>query len=286
MPEFSTEAFRVKFPSEDPSIELAGIVDRPKDESDRSGKPVVIFSHCFTCNKDLKATVRISRALAKTGISVLRFDMRGLGGSKGDFSQSNFTTNLEDLTAAIRFAGSELGEVTGLIGHSFGGVASLVIAAKNATNKDESTALGQLGAVITLAAPSDTHHLAKLLLRMNPEIESVGHGDVTIGGITWTIRKQMLEDFRSHDVTALLPHIQCPVMLMHSPEDETLAYDHALRLMNLITGVREPRPSVSLVTLDQADHLLVKNPDDLPYVSHIMAGFLHRHSRQDPPSSK
>ena len=242
--EYVTEAFRVRFPGGDPPIELAGIVDRPKQESDRSGKPVVIFSHCFTCNKDFKATVRISRALARTGITVLRFDMRGLGGSKGDFSQSNFTSNLEDLDAAIRFAQAELGEVTGLIGHSFGGVASLVTAAKSAMSamsSKESAPLSQLGAVITLAAPSDTHHLAKLLARMNPEIESVGQGEVTIGGIRWMIQKQMLEDFRSHDATALLPHIQCPVMLMHSPEDETLAYDHALRLMNVITGVREPQ---------------------------------------------
>ncbi|KAA5547351.1 alpha/beta fold hydrolase [Roseiconus nitratireducens] len=261
-------------------MELTGIVDRPDpDDGGADGCPVAVFSHCFTCNKDLKATVRISRALAKLGVAVLRFDMMGLGGSGGNFSESNFTTNLADLAAAIRFADQELGPVTALLGHSFGGIASLVTAS-HATDADAAP-LQKLGFVATLAAPSDTRHLATLLARMSPQIESDGVGTVTIGGITWKIRRQMLEDFRKHDVTKSMAQVTCPVLLLHSPVDETVGYEHALRLMSLIQtppgDPAEPVRPVSLVTLADADHLLAKNSRDLQFVSRLLAIWCHRH---------
>jgi putative redox protein len=66
--------------------------------------------------------VRISRGLAEHRIAVLRYGMTGLGHSQGDFSRTNFST---DLAAAVKFASRELGAVTTLIGLGFGGAASL-----------------------------------------------------------------------------------------------------------------------------------------------------------------
>ncbi len=293
MDEYESTSYRVKFPSGAARVNLAGIVDRPKvwnrwkDAGRTRLRPVVVYSHCFTCNKDFKATVRISRVLASYGIAVLRYDMTGLGGSDGDFSKTNFTTNLRDLAAAIRFANEELGPVTALVGHSFGGIASLVTAAKS-FQSDPDGLLANLRFVATLAAPSDTHHLATLLSRMNPAIESEGHGKVTIGGIEWTIRRQMLEDFRRHNVTDLLPQVTCPVLLMHSPVDQTVGIDHALRMMSLIQTDRSADAStitpVSLMALPDADHLLAKHPQDLTFVSRILAAWCHRFLADDRTS--
>lgn len=289
MTAFETKATRVKFPSGDGRVELGGIIDQPVVAAAPDATqhwPVAVFSHCFTCNKDLKATVRISRALARSGVRVLRFDMTGLGSSGGEFSDSNFTTNLADLAAAIRFADEEMGPVNALIGHSFGGIASLVTASDNVDTP--ACPLSNLGFVATLASPSDTKHLATLLSRMSPEIESTGQGTVAIGGIEWTIRRQMIDDFRSHDVTKQLSGIQCPVLLMHSPVDETVGFDHALRLMSLIQnapitadgrGQRDATDSVhpvSLVSLTGADHLLVKNPADLAFVTNLLVAWCQR----------
>jgi putative redox protein len=258
----------VKFVGGDGSSNLAGIIDRPDDRHDA---PVVVFSHCFTCNKDLKSTVRIARALAEKGVAVLRFDMTGLGGSEGDFSRTHFTSNLKDLAAAIRFASEEIGPPTGLIGHSFGGAASLAIASGQANS-----ALPPIRAVASLAAPSDTTHLAELLASMNPAVEQEGVGDVSIGGFRWTIRQEMLADFRSHDLPKMISKINCPVMLLHSPIDQTVRFDHALRTMGLINGSSQPNASVSLVTLPKADHLLGANPADIDFVASTMAAFFHR----------
>ena len=291
MNEFETTSYRVKFPGGIENVRLAGIVDRPRAWDARNGasdpvlRPVAVFSHCFTCSKDLKATVRISRSLARLGIAVLRYDMTGLGGSEGNFAQTNFTTNLGDLSAAIRFATFELGPVTTLIGHSFGGIASLVAAAKSVAvdfaSRDDAPLLDQLRFVAALAAPSDTQHLATLLSRMNPEIETHGEGNVTIGGMSWTIHRQMLEDFRRHDVTSYLPKVRCPVLLLHSPADETVSIDHAIRLMSLIQTDRTDHYSamtpVSLVSLPDADHLLANEPGDLVFAARLLAAWCHRY---------
>ncbi|MCC9602221.1 alpha/beta hydrolase [Stieleria sp. JC731] len=289
---FETTSYRVKFSDGSGRYQLAGIIDRPKDwasgpDAREEANPVVVFSHCFTCSKDLKATVRICRALAKSGIGVLRFDMTGLGGSEGEFSESNFSTNLADLASAIRFATGELGRVTGLVGHSFGGIASLVTASRaSQASQHHFPELAGLAMVATLAAPSDSAHLASLLQRMNPAIIDDGVGEVTIGGIRWTITKQMLEDFRSHQVADLLTAIECPVLLMHSPVDETVAFDHALRLMSLLSQSPSPErygsanaaaKPVSLVSLLGADHLLATNPDDLVFVSDLVASWCWRY---------
>ncbi len=62
-----------------------------------------LFAHCFTCSKDLKAVQHISRTLNQEGIAVLRFDFTGLGESQGDFSDTNFSSNVADLIQAAQF---------------------------------------------------------------------------------------------------------------------------------------------------------------------------------------
>ena len=59
-----------------------------------------LFAHCFTCSKDTLAAARIAGALTAHGIAVLRFDFTGLGGSEGDFANTNFSSNVADLVAA------------------------------------------------------------------------------------------------------------------------------------------------------------------------------------------
>jgi len=263
------KSYRVRFAGGN-RFELAGIVDRPDNAP---SCPVAIFSHCFTCNKDLRAIVRLSRGLAERGIAVLRFDMTGLGDSAGDFSHTSFSTNLADLRAAIGFAHQELGPVTALLGHSFGGAASLAVAGMNQQAGDAPA----LQALVTLAAPSDTSHLARYLAIQDPAVESSGAGVVTIGDRDWTIRAAMLDDLRSHDLPAMISKIAVPTMLFHSPVDATLGFDHALRIMGLIQASPQRQTPVSLVALDGADHLLT-NLADIEFVAATTAAFLTRYA--------
>ncbi len=282
---FQRRSYRVHFAGGN-GFNLAGIVDRPThvgDEVDTSPPlpyPIAVFSHCFTCNKDLKAITRISRHLAECGIAVLRYDMTGLGGSEGDFSHTNFSTNLADLAAAIHFANESLGPVTALIGHSFGGAASLATVAGMPLPHGtplSSQLRDQIRALVSIAAPSETKHLADLLQRMNPDIQAQGTGEVEIGGLTWLIRREMLDDFRSHLLADFLNQVRCQVLAFHSPVDPTLPYDHALRIAGLIED-ENGLPACNLITLSGADHLLVKHPSDAEYVAQMSAAFLHRYA--------
>ena len=246
---------------------LAAIVDQSMPGPGDAAACVAVFTHCFTCNKDLKAITRISRRLAELGVTVVRFDMTGLGGSGGDFSRTNFSTNLADLHAVISWTMANMGAVDGLIGHSFGGAASLGIAAGLGPDSNE-----VVPAVVTIAAPSDTRHLPILLAKLNPAIETQGRGVVSIGGRDWTIPAAMLEDFRQHDLAGVLPRIRSNVLAMHSPTDTTVAFDHAVRILTMV-GDR-----ASMVRLPGADHLLTDPPADLELVAWTAAGFIRRAS--------
>jgi uncharacterized protein len=255
---------RVYFPGGS-GYELSGILDLPSDEP----QAVAVFTHCFTCSKDLKAIVRISRGLAELGYAVLRYDLTGLGGSAGDFSHTDFRSNRADLTAAVEFVTQRLAAPSFLIGHSFGGACSLSL----------TESFPGVRGTVSLASPSDTAHLAKLLARLNPAIEAHGEGVVNIGGFEYSIRPAMLEDFRTFDLPALLQRVTKPVLLFHSPVDETLGFEHALRLYGLLTQRAEeaPPPSpASLICIPDADHLLVRNPADLRFVTHMIAAWFER----------
>ena len=78
-------------------VSLSGRMDEPDDGEIRSA---VLFAHCFTCSKNLNSIGHISRDLTDRGMCVFRFDFTGLGESKGEFSESTLSTDIEDLIAA------------------------------------------------------------------------------------------------------------------------------------------------------------------------------------------
>ncbi|MGH8622695.1 MAG: alpha/beta fold hydrolase, partial [Burkholderiales bacterium] len=87
-----------------------------------------LFAHCFTCSKDTRAATYLAAALAERGIATLRFDFTGLGGSGGDFANTNFTSNVADLVAAADFLRARYRAPELLVGHSLGGAAMLAAA--------------------------------------------------------------------------------------------------------------------------------------------------------------
>src|SRR5690606_19853664 len=103
-----------------------------------------LFAHCFTCSKDIFAASRISHALAERGVATLRFDFTGLGSSEGEFANTNFSSNVQDLQAAAEFLRQRGTAPALLIGHSLGGAAVLKAAA----------AVPEAVAVVTIGAPA------------------------------------------------------------------------------------------------------------------------------------
>ncbi len=241
---------------------LSGVVESPIGEN----KGSLLFSHCFTCNKDLKAIVKISRALAERGWQVLRYDFTGLGSSQGTFAESNFTTNCEDLRCAADFLSSSFSAPDFLMGHSFGGAASLTLASE----------IESVRGVIGIAAPSNTVHLSDLLLRMNPQIHSEGIGEVTIGGYKHSIAMQMIDDFRSHDLQQRIEALDKPMLLLHSPSDETVSFQNAIQNLGLASKTPQRNIHRSLIALPGSNHLLTNQERDIPFVAAIVDDWCSR----------
>jgi putative redox protein len=227
------------------------------------GKPTAcaLFAHCFTCGKDLKAVVRISRALAERGIAVFRFDFTGLGESAGDFADTNFSSNLEDLVAAADLMRGEWGGAQILIGHSLGGSAVLAAARR----------IPEVKAVATIGAPSDTEHLRDTLVSIVPELETDGEAELRLGGPPVRVRRQLLIDLEEQSMMASISNLGLPLLIFHSPADEVVSVDHARRIYK---AARHPK---SFVSLDGADHLLLAREEDARFVADVLAAWAGRY---------
>ncbi|MGH8632738.1 MAG: bifunctional alpha/beta hydrolase/OsmC family protein [Burkholderiales bacterium] len=219
-----------------------------------------LFAHCFTCSKDTLAASRISAALTARGIAVLRFDFTGLGGSEGDFANTNFSSNLADLVAAASWLRQHYEAPKLLIGHSLGGAAVLAAAPE----------IPEATAVATIAAPFDPAHVKHLLAPALSEIEAAGEATVELAGRTFRIKKQFLDDIVGRNSREAIGDLRKALLIFHSPRDTTVSIDNAAQIY---TAAKHPK---SFISLDDADHLLTRK-EDASYVAAVLAAWASRY---------
>ena len=244
---------------------LAARLDRAKG----APRAYALFAHCFTCSKDLKAVSRISRALVDRGFAVLRFDFTGLGESEGDFAETNFSSNLDDLLRAAEFLRENHRAPELLIGHSLGGAAVLTIARE----------VPECRAVATLGAPSDTQHLRHTLLRSAPELAEADEAEVRLAGRPFRVRRQFLDDLAQDRVLRAVHKLGRALLILHSPVDDVVDVDHARRIYE---AALHPK---SFVSLDKADHLLLSNPADARYAAEVLSAWASRYIPSEEPAA-
>ncbi len=237
---------------------LAGLLETPPDNL--ATARYAIFAHCFTCGKDIAAASRISRALAARGIAVLRFDFTGLGNSDGDFANSNFSSNVQDLLAAAAKLKSDYAAPQLLIGHSLGGAAVL-----SAAQQIES-----IKAVATIGSPATASHVEHLFQAGTDLITKQGEASIEIGGRQFLIKKQMLDDIDRYNTTAGIKSLNAALMVFHSPVDNIVSIDQAAEIYQ---AAKHPK---SFISLDNADHLLSK-ASDANYVGATLAAWASRY---------
>lgn len=227
---------KVQFPS-GRGHQLAGILHLPPHGEPRA---YAIFAHCFSCTKDIKAANKIAGTLAGQGIATLRFDFAGLGASEGVFSDTNFSTNVEDLLSATQFLKDHYSHPQLLIGHSLGGTAVL----------EASKHLSDVRAVVTIGSPSTADHILHVLNGHLETLESEGEAMVSLGVKEHTFKQQFVEDVVRH--VSDYSHLGKALLVMHAPLDQIVSVDEASKIFG---QARHPK---SFVSLDHADHLLSK----------------------------
>ncbi|KJZ13899.1 osmotically inducible protein C [Marinomonas sp. S3726] len=234
---------------------LAGLLESP----DQAIRAYVLFAHCFTCGKDIAAASRISRYLVQHGFAVFRFDFTGLGNSDGDFANTNFSSNTQDLLAAASFLEEKYQAPELLIGHSLGGAAVLAMASE----------LPKVKAVVTIGAPHEAGHVIHNFDAHIETIESTGEAKVSLGMREFTIKKQFLDDL-NNQTTEHIKHLNKALLVLHSPVDLTVDISDAEKIYK---AAKHPK---SFVSLDTADHLLSK-PADSEYVAQTISGWASRY---------
>ena len=251
---------RKKLEFESNGVTLSGALETPE-----SGvRCYALFAHCFTCGKDVAAASRISRALTREGIAVLRFDFTGLGNSDGDFANTNFSSNLQDLLAASDFLRREYEAPSLLIGHSLGGAAVLAMAAD----------VPEVKAVVTIGSPYRAEHVVHNFAASLDDIRERGEAEVALAGRKFNIRKQFIDDLENHE-TNDVGTLRKALLVMHSPVDETVNISEAEKIY---IAAKHPK---SFVSLDDADHLLTRKADS-EYVATTIAGWASRYLPEAP----
>lgn len=237
--------------------ELIGYLELPVNQTAHS---FVLFAHCFTCNKNFFAVKNISNALSAKGFGVLRFDFTGLGESEGDFSETNFSGNVEDLISAANYLKENYKAPELIIGHSLGGAAAIFAA----------SGIPEITAIATIGAPSSLNHVTHLLEDELEEIKSLGMASVNIGGRPFKIKNQFLEDLENKNLKTIVAQLRIPMMILHSPEDNIVEIKNA---EELYLAARHPK---SFVSLSGADHLLSKK-EDSQYVGELIGSWAQRY---------
>jgi len=240
---------KVTFPG-GAGADVAALINEPDGEIKGWG----LFAHCFTCSKNLKVIDTIGRQLAAEGLGLLRFDFTGLGESEGEFADTTFTTNREDLIAAAEFLRKERGDPALLIGHSLGGAAVLSAAGD----------IEGVRCVATVAAPADPTHVRHLLT--GADFDDRGRAEVAIGGRPFTIGRDFVEDLERHDLGARIKSIRLPLMIFHAPRDNIVGIDNAERIYK---AAKHPK---SFVSLGDADHLVSQRRDAL-FLGHLLSAW-------------
>jgi uncharacterized OsmC-like protein/alpha-beta hydrolase superfamily lysophospholipase len=246
---------RFTFPGQD-GQQLAARLDLPEGPH----LATALFAHCFTCSKDIPAARRIAARLSSMGIAVLRFDFTGLGHSEGEFENTNFTTNVQDLMAASAELAQRGMCPSLLVGHSLGGAAVLK-AAPEMTN---------IKAVVTLGAPFDPEHVTKNFADALPQIIRDGVAEVSLGGRPFRISNDFLQDIAKGKLTPAIASLDAALLVLHAPRDATVSIDNA---SEIFLAAKHPK---SFVTLDGADHLLSR-AEDAEYAADVIATWAKRY---------
>ncbi|MFC0603065.1 bifunctional alpha/beta hydrolase/OsmC family protein [Winogradskyella pulchriflava] len=219
-----------------------------------------IFAHCFTCSSSLSAVRNVSRQLTQDGFAVVRFDFTGLGRSEGEFADSHFSANVEDLLDVHSYIAEHYDAPGLLVGHSLGGAAVLVAASK----------LDEVKAVATIGAPATVNHVMHLFSHQVNEVKDKRAIEVNIGGRPFVINQDFVKEFSKTDLPEIVKNLRKPLLIMHSPFDKIVGIENA---QQLYVNAHHPK---SFVTLDNADHLLSVEKDS-QYAGEIIGTWAKRY---------
>ena len=222
--------------------------------TNNSATKYAIICHCFTCTKETITTSRISRGLAQHGMAILRFDFTGLGKSQGDFSDSNFTSMINDILSVNEFMQKHYQPANILLGHSMGGTAAL----------SASTEIETCESVITIASPSQPSHVLHHFDKALAELETGQNSEIIVASTAYPVKPQFVTDVRNYDLQKNLSGFNKNLLRIRAGKDTLVADKDADEIIKYTTGQHE------LFDIDNADHLFSNRVDTEIMINKIL----------------
>lgn len=239
---------------------LSAIIELPE----KNIRDFIIISHCFTCSKLYKLYNNISNTLVENGYGVVRYDVMGLGESEGDFSDTSFSTNVEDLIAVNDYVSEKYKSPRFLFGHSIGSLVSIKAA----------NILEAIIGVVTVGSPPNFDNLFNFFSNYEDELKKEDNLVVNLFGRSINIGPKYLKDLQRENVEEIIANFNKSIIIFHSTSDKIVPYRNGLKLFNSIDSEK------SFITLKDVDHLASSKEDSI-YIGEILKNWLRNIKKEN-----
>jgi len=211
---------------------LLGTLSIPKQSNS-----VVIISHGLSSSKESKLYVELQKELNKVGIGTLRYNFYGHGtlyckeSSYSVTKDFTLSKSVDSLKAAIAFVRSRGEYNLGLVGSSFGGLVSLIVASQDSNIK----------VLVLKSSVTDPIEFWKQRLddkRIEKwKQESIIHYNKL--GENFELNYGFWEDLLTFNTYEMAENITCPVLIVHGDSDNVVPIKQSYNFAKIVhTEVR------------------------------------------------
>lgn len=207
-------------------INLCGILSNPTSKKER---PIIILCHGFSTSKNSHTYVRLQEILNNHGISTFRFDFFGHGESGGSFEEITISEAVDNILSAIKFL-KELGySEIGLVGGSFGGIASIMAASR-------------MNDLLILALKSPISNYEEMATKPEENLEEwkkKGYKYYISGdGKEFKLNYTFFEDSKNNNGYEAARKIKIPTLIVHGDKDESIPIEQSKKTASLIKNCK------------------------------------------------
>jgi pimeloyl-ACP methyl ester carboxylesterase len=235
---------------------LCGILSDPSGDMNRS---MIVLSHGLSTSKDGRTCVRLEAILNRLAFSTFRFDFFGHGESEGIFANITISEAVDDVQCAIRFVKDAGYKRIGLVGSSFGGMASILTA-------------GQSEGLFALALKSPVSDYLALLIARNhgQDIDAWRQAGYILVETPDEKKERLnysfLADAEKTRGYAFAANIKAPTLIVHGDRDEIVPLAQSLKIAELI-------PDCRLEVIRGADHVY-SDPEHFEIMLKLISDFI------------
>lgn len=239
---------------------ICGILSNPTSSRE---KPIIILCHGFSSSKDGRTYISLEKNLNENEISTFRFDFFGHGESEGKFEEITTSEAVDDVQNALKFVKESGYKKIGLVGSSFGGMASILAA----STTEELYILALKSPVSDYLGKTTSQEARKQI----EEWKEKGFTFITSpDGEKRKLNYTFIEDAKKINGYESAEKIKIQTFIVHGDKDETVPIEQSKKTASLIENC-------SLEIIEGADHTY-SQPEHFEKMLELISAFIVKNS--------